>query len=203
MWRSRLGKLMGKFRQFLIVFQHDNGGVLSFYVFIGSGVLNPCIHNMQMCFAHCWFWVGQEKICISASDQGFNCSTFNSIVVIRFKPFHGKRCVVDMCGQRMPRSDCASAQSDQGLRCPLTELLSSVEYNNVEAKPLSDYLVPLAHLNIHRSHMPTFHIARRAFTLTEKCLAGLYACAGWAAQNEFACNARIGPEDLFFSVLCD
>ena len=28
-----------------------------------------------------------------------------------------------ICGRRRPRSDCASAQSDQGLRCPLTELL--------------------------------------------------------------------------------
>ena len=26
-----------------------------------------------------------------------------------------------ICGLRRPRSDCASAQSDQGLRCPLTE----------------------------------------------------------------------------------
>ena len=35
-----------------------------------------------------------------------------------------------ICGQRMPRSDCASAQSDQGLRCPLTESLDTIECNN-------------------------------------------------------------------------
>ena len=28
-----------------------------------------------------------------------------------------------ICRQRMPRSACASAQSDQGLRCPQTESL--------------------------------------------------------------------------------
>ena len=33
-----------------------------------------------------------------------------------------------MCGQRRPRSDCAFAQSDQGLRCLLSESLVTVEY---------------------------------------------------------------------------
>ena len=31
-----------------------------------------------------------------------------------------------ICGQRRPRSDCASAQSDQGLRRPLTESLDTI-----------------------------------------------------------------------------
>ena len=30
------------------------------------------------------------------------------------------------CGQRRPRSDCASAQSDQGLHCPVTESLDII-----------------------------------------------------------------------------
>ena len=30
-----------------------------------------------------------------------------------------------ICGQRRPRSDCASAQSDQGLRCPLIECIDA------------------------------------------------------------------------------
>ena len=33
-----------------------------------------------------------------------------------------------ICGQRRPRSACASAQSDQGLRCPLTDSLDTTEY---------------------------------------------------------------------------
>ena len=30
-------------------------------------------------------------------------------------------CLRGICGERRPRSDCASAQSDQDLRCPLSE----------------------------------------------------------------------------------
>ena len=37
-----------------------------------------------------------------------------------------------ICGQRRPRSACASAQSDQGLPCPLTESLDPTECMNVE-----------------------------------------------------------------------
>ena len=40
-----------------------------------------------------------------------------------------------VCGQRRPRSDCASAQSDLGLRCPLTESLDTTECMNGERKP--------------------------------------------------------------------
>ena len=38
LWRSGFGLVMGKFHQFLIVIypEHDNGGVLLFYVFIFS-----------------------------------------------------------------------------------------------------------------------------------------------------------------------
>ena len=39
---------------------------------------------------------------------------------------HAKRSS-DNCGQRKPRSACASAQSDQGLHCPLTESMDSTE----------------------------------------------------------------------------
>ena len=35
-------------------------------------------------------------------------------------------------GQRSPRSACASAQSDQGLHCPLTESLDIIDCNNGE-----------------------------------------------------------------------
>ena len=40
-----------------------------------------------------------------------------------------------ICGQRRPRSACASAQSDQGLRCPLTESLDTIECMNGEQMP--------------------------------------------------------------------
>ena len=35
-------------------------------------------------------------------------------------------CLRRMRGQRRPRSDCADAQSDQGLRCPMPELLDTI-----------------------------------------------------------------------------
>ena len=34
---------------------------------------------------------------------------------------------LDKCGQQRPRSACASAQSDQGLHCLLTESLDTTE----------------------------------------------------------------------------
>ena len=39
----------------------------------------------------------------------------------------GENVSLDMGGQRRPWSDCASAQSDQGLRCPQTESLATKE----------------------------------------------------------------------------
>ena len=40
-----------------------------------------------------------------------------------------------ICAQRRPRSACASAQADQGLRCPLTESLKTIECINGEQMP--------------------------------------------------------------------
>ena len=37
----------------------------------------------------------------------------------------------DICGQRRPRSDCAYAQSDQGLHSPVKEPLDTTECKNV------------------------------------------------------------------------
>ena len=39
-----------------------------------------------------------------------------------------------ICGQRRPRLDCASAQSDLGLRCPLAESLDTRECMNGEQR---------------------------------------------------------------------
>ena len=43
--------------------------------------------------------------------------------------------VSGICGQRRPRSACAFAQSDQGLHCPLTESLDTMECMNDEQTP--------------------------------------------------------------------
>ena len=40
-----------------------------------------------------------------------------------------------ICDQRMPKSPCASAQSEQDLHCPLTESWDTTECMNVEQKP--------------------------------------------------------------------
>ena len=43
-----------------------------------------------------------------------------------------------ICGQRKPRSACASAQPDQGSRCPLTKSLDTIECINGEQMPGAD-----------------------------------------------------------------
>ena len=59
----------------------------------------------------------------------------------------------------MPRSDCTSAQSDPGLRCPFKEYLNAVEYNveyciDLQQRPLSDCVTSVAKLDIYFSCMP-------------------------------------------------
>ena len=39
LWRSALGLLIGKFRQFFICWRHDNGGVLSFLILLSAAVV--------------------------------------------------------------------------------------------------------------------------------------------------------------------
>ena len=46
-------------------------------------------------------------------------------------------------GHRLPRSACASAQSDQVLHCPLIEILGTVEHNRVYQRSWSNYISPL------------------------------------------------------------
>ena len=47
-----------------------------------------------------------------------------------------RKCAFGSCmwGQWRPRSDCADAQSDQGLHCPLTESLDTTECMNGEQR---------------------------------------------------------------------
>ena len=52
-----------------------------------------------------------------------------------YGPGHAKNVFSGICGQRRPRSACASAQSDQGHRCPQTESLDTIECINGEQMP--------------------------------------------------------------------
>ena len=58
-----------------------------------------------------------------------------------------------MYGQRRPWSDCASAQSDQGLRCPLTESLYTTECMNGEQSPGWHFAHAQGDLNVHFGHV--------------------------------------------------
>ena len=52
-------------------------------------------------------------------------------------------------GQRRSRSDCASAQSDQGLRRPQTESLDTIECFNGEQMPGWDFAHVQDYVNLH------------------------------------------------------
>ena len=55
---------------------------------------------------------------------------------------------VYICGQQSPRSDCAFAQSDQGLRLPLTETLDIVGNIDVQQRPFLDCISSMADLDL-------------------------------------------------------
>ena len=59
-----------------------------------------------------------------------------------------------ICGQRRPRSACASSQSDQGLRCPLTESLDTIYiYISMEIIcPDETLRMRGMNLNVHFAH---------------------------------------------------
>ena len=52
-----------------------------------------------------------------------------------YGPRHAKTLFSGICRQRRPRSAYASAQSDKGLVCPLTESLDTTDCMNVEHRP--------------------------------------------------------------------
>ena len=62
----------------------------------------------------------------------------------------------------MPRSDCASAQSDLGLRCRLTESLDIEKCINGEQRPWCD----CAHAQDHRN-LRIAHVLEGTFSLEE------------------------------------
>ena len=59
----------------------------------------------------------------------------------------------DICWQRRPRSACASAQSDHGLHCPLTESLDTTECMYGEQRPRWYLLHVQDDLNLHFAHV--------------------------------------------------
>ena len=62
-------------------------------------------------------------------------------------------------GQRRPRSACASAQSDLGLRCPLIESLYTIECINGEQMPGWDF----AHARDESESIKFAHVRRHLF----------------------------------------
>ena len=56
--------------------------------------------------------------------------------------------------QRRPRSDCASAQSDQSLRCPLPESMNTIECINCQQRPGWDLARAQDDVNPHILRMP-------------------------------------------------
>ena len=52
------------------------------------------------------------------------------VVRTRFEQCHAKMFLRNLCGQKRPRTDCACAQSDLGLHCPLTESLNTSMYTS-------------------------------------------------------------------------
>ena len=58
-----------------------------------------------------------------------------------------------MCRQQRPRSACASAQSDQGLRCPLTEILDITEWMKGEQMPRWYFSHEQVDLNVQFAHV--------------------------------------------------
>ena len=65
-------------------------------------------------------------------------------------------------GQQRPRSACASAQSDQGLRCPLTESLVTIWCINGEGMPGWDFAQAWDEsASVHIAHARKHFFARR------------------------------------------
>ena len=81
-----------------------------------------------------------SRMCIQLSHRGrplkvhiFTKTTnYNKFI---FEPRQVKMCLRGMHGQRRSWSDCAVAQSDEDLHCPLKESMDTTEYMNAEQRP--------------------------------------------------------------------
>ena len=77
----------------------------------------------------------REGFCASQIVSITNFVVVSSVGIIRVVCILAAPCKnvsSDICAQRMPRSACASAKSDQGTRCPLTESLGTKKCMNRE-----------------------------------------------------------------------
>ena len=73
------------------------------------------VRNSFFFFFFFFFWCCRRRDCVNGAPACVNVSS-------------------GIWGQQRPRSACTSAQSDQGLPCPLTELLDTAECMNWRAK---------------------------------------------------------------------
>ena len=121
----------------------------------GTNIFTPaegkwCRFLFVFVFGHCLdynplaadaltFWLPQKKkgkrklyTCTPSITVTINQNSRESLDRNDKCPALCKNVSSDICGQRRPRSACASAQSDQGLHCPLTKSLATTECMNRE-----------------------------------------------------------------------
>ena len=89
------------------------------------------------------------------TDQSVHSAKFAWIT--KTELFHGKICNWDICGQHMPRSTCAFAQSDQGLRCLFNE---SLDIGYVKSQTHFRLFVSTVWPGIYCSHVVLYSIQR-------------------------------------------
>ena len=84
-----------------------------------------------------------DIVALMINNQLFSEEAFSPEYFSRSQVYHsfinGRRLCENepsgVCGQRRPRSACASAQADQGLHCPLIESLDTTECIIAEQRP--------------------------------------------------------------------
>ena len=95
---------------------------------------------------HLWYYLQMNRFQIKQKYKPNNKQRRHIFSFGHFKPndyaldvyYFGRNMVkrvFGICGQRRPRSACASAQSDQGLHCPLTELSDTIDCVNGRQRP--------------------------------------------------------------------
>ena len=98
------------------------------WVFTGhTGLIVGFVMRWLKCY---WYYFSTDLALFQIHIQ---LSVFwQPFLEILFGPRHAKNVSFGICGQRRPRSVCASVQSVQGLCCPLTESFDTTECINGE-----------------------------------------------------------------------
>ena len=78
-------------------------------------------------------------------------SKLKQCIIIWATPF--ENVTSGICGQRRPRSACASAQSDQSLRCPQTESFDAIDVSVEKMKSGWDFTHEQEDVNPHTLRM--------------------------------------------------